>query len=373
MSKEIMVSGMRPTGRLHLGNYHGALKNWVELQDKYNSLFFVADLHALTTAYDRTENIVDNSRNMVIDWLTAGLSPEKCTIFIQSKVHEVSELNLLLGMITPLGWLLRNPTYKEQLMEVFKKKYAGQEDIRISEEKSVHKDETGVVTASRKVTLAGKMGELDEDELSELSSFGFLGYPVLMGTDILIHKAAAVPVGQDQVPHLEITRHLARKFNEIYGSDVLLEPRALLTKTSKVIGLDGRKMSKSYGNTIDLGEDLDSVRKKIMSMYTDPNKKRLTDPGDPDGCVVFAFHKIYNPDYEKRCEECKAGALGCVACKKNLFEFMEPELREFNERRSVYAADPARIDDILNAGNKRASDSASAVLTDVKRVMRLLK
>ncbi|ACC98774.1 Tryptophanyl-tRNA synthetase [Elusimicrobium minutum Pei191] len=372
MSKEennIIVSGMRPTGRLHLGNYHGALKNWVDLQDKYKCYFFVADLHALTTAYDRTENIANNSYEMVIDWLTAGLDSKKCTLFIQSHIPQVSELNLLLGMITPVGWLLRNPSYKEQLTEIFKKKYAGQEaNIKIER---AEQREGGVVQLSQKVTLAGGLSELTEQELNELAVYGFLGYPVLMATDILIHKASMVPVGQDQVAHLEIARDIVRRFKDIYHSDILVEPKPLLTKVSRVPGLDGRKMSKSYNNTIELGEDVDAVRKKVMTMFTDPNKKRANDPGNPDGCVVFSFHKIYNPDYEKRCAECKAGALGCVQCKKDLFAFMEPEVKEFNEKRKIFSSDRAEIEKLLQGEAKEAMRSAQVTLDEVRKTMRL--
>ena len=277
--EKIVLSGMRPTGKLHLGNYHGALKNWVALQDKYNCFFFVADLHSLTTAYQHTENLAANSQDMLIDWLTAGLDPKKCTVFIQSDVPEISELNTLLGMITPLGWLLRNPTYKEQLQELFKQKYAGQLD-----EKS----------------LGEKLASIAGDE--EISCFGFLGYPVLMATDILIQQASFVPVGKDQTAHLEIARDLMRRFEQIYGEQVFTEPRPLYTSVARVPGIDGRKMSKSYNNAISLGEDLDSVRKKVMTMFTDPNKKKATDPANPDGCVVYAFHQIYNPNCAKRCE-----------------------------------------------------------------------
>ncbi|MDR0291402.1 MAG: tryptophan--tRNA ligase [Elusimicrobium sp.] len=362
MKKEIIVSGMRPTGRLHLGNYHGALKNWVALQDKYKCFFFVADLHALTTAYDRTENIADNCMEMVIDWLTAGIEPEKCTLFIQSHVPQVSELNLLLGMFTPLGWLLRNPSYKEQLVEFFKKKYAGSLPRR-SEEKACKEPADG--------SLTEKVAELTEAELSELSSFGFLGYPVLMATDILIHKALYVPVGQDQTAHLEITRDIARRFKDIYNAEIFVEPKPLFTSVPRVPGLDGRKMSKSYNNTIELGEDVETVRKKIMTMFTDPNKKKATDPGNPEGCVAYAFHKIYNPDFETRCKECRAGSLGCVVCKKQLFELMEPELKKFNERRKTFAADKAAVEKILNADADKARASAQDTLDEVKKAMRL--
>ena len=348
--KKIVLSGMRPTGKLHLGNYHGALKNWVTLQDKYNCYFFVADLHSLTTAYEQTENLAANSREMLIDWLTAGLDPQKCTIFIQSDVPEVSELNTLLGMITPLGWLLRNPTYKEQLQELFKQKYAGQLD-----EKS----------------LGEKLASISGDD--DISCFGFLGYPVLMATDILIQQASYVPVGQDQTAHLEIARDLMRRFEQIYGEQVFTEPQPLFTSVARVPGIDGRKMSKSYNNAIALGEDLDSVRKKIMTMFTDPNKKKATDPANPEGCVVYAFHKIYNPNCAKRCEECKAGALGCVACKKELFALMEPELTHFATRRKKIESDAARLTQIVTEGKERARANAAQTLAKVKKVMRIIK
>ena len=346
---KIVLSGMRPTGKLHLGNFHGALKNWVRLQDQYNCFFFVADLHSLTTAYQHTENLAANSQAMLIDWLTAGLDPEKCTIFIQSDVPEVSELNTLLGMITPLGWLLRNPTYKEQVQELLKQKYAGQLD-----EKS----------------LGEKLSSIAGDE--EISCFGFLGYPVLMATDILIQQASYVPVGQDQTAHLEIARDLARRFAEIYGEQVFTEPQPLYTAVARVPGIDGRKMSKSYNNAISLGENLDDVRKKLMAMFTDPDKKKATDPANPEGCVVFAFHRIYNPSAAKRCEECKAGALGCVACKKELFALMEPELTAFAKRRAEIENDKARLSQIVQAGKERARANAAQTLLKVKKVMRVI-
>jgi tryptophanyl-tRNA synthetase len=348
--KDNVVSGMRPTGRLHLGNYFGALKNFVALQESHKCFFFVADLHALTTAFDKTQTLASDSREMLIDWLAAGLNPGKCAMFMQSHVPEISELTVLLGMLTPLGWLLRNPTYKEQLNEIFQKRYAGQ----ISS------------TASQKMEM------LSERELSEIASFGFLGYPVLMATDILIHKARYVPVGRDQVAHLEISRDIARRFNDAYKTDILTEPEPLFTSVAKVPGLDGRKMSKSYGNAIYLGEPLENVRKKVMSMFTDPNKKRANDPANPEGCAAFAFHKIYNKDYAKRCEECKEGVLGCVTCKKQLFELMEPELKIFNERRETYAKDIACVDKILKEGAGAARQSAGATLKEVKRIMNLL-
>jgi len=358
-SKEIIVSGMRPTGRLHLGNYFGALKNWVDLQDKYRCYYFVADLHALTTAYDRADAIAQNSRDMVIDWLSAGLDASKCTIFVQSHVPEVAELNTLLGMITPLGGLLRAPTFKEQLEEIFEKKYAGQMDIR---------DEQGIPQ-----THAEKICKLAQQQLLELADFGFLGYPVLMATDILLQSGDYVPVGQDQVVHIEIARDIARRFNDVYKENALKEPKPLLTKIPKVPGLDNRKMSKSYGNTIELGDDVESVQKKVMSMFTDPNKKRATDPGNPEGCTVYAFHKIYNQNAAAVEAACKAGETGCVACKKQLFELMRPEIEKFSAARKVYAGDIAQVEKILKTGAQAARENAQPLLKKVKTLMKLLQ
>lgn len=347
MTKKIIVSGMRPTGVLHLGNYHGALKNWIELQKTHECFFFVADYHALTTAYDKTENLHANTRDMVKCWLAAGLNPDKCHIYLQSELPQIAEINLLLGMITPLGWLLRNPSYKEQLNEIFKEKYKGQLNKSASE----------------------KVGMLTEKELSELSSFGFLGYPVLMASDILIHDADLVPVGQDQLVHLELTRDIAKKFNSTFKTKVLTEPDAKLTKTPKLLGLDGRKMSKSYNNTIDLGEDLESAKKKIMRMFTDPKKVKKDDKGHPEDCAVYSLHKVYNECFEKRGGECKAGTIGCVDCKKHLFELMEKELTEFNKRKKSIT--DKMIDKVLKDGLEQAKKSADKVLDKVKRTMNL--
>lgn len=350
---EIIVSGMRPTGKLHLGNFHGALKNFVALQDKYTCFFFVADLHALTTAYKHTEDLASYSEQMLIDWLSAGVDPQKAHLFIQSDVPQISELNTLLGMITPLGWLLRNPIYKDQLNELLARKYAGQ------------------LQGNENTPLAERVkGLADED----ISVYGFLGYPVLMAVDILIHKAAFVPVGKDQTAHVEIARDLVRRFNEIYQvTDIFVEPKPLYTENAILPGLDGHKMSKSYNNTIDLGEDLDSVRKKVMAMFTDPAKKRATDPANPEGCTVFAFHKIYNPHYQTRCTECKAGALGCVACKKQLFELMQPQLSAFAQRRKVFENDRAQLKQIIKQGAEAARASAAQTLAQVKRAMKVIK
>lgn len=359
-NKKVVVSGMRPTGRLHLGNYWGALKNWVELQDKYRCWFFVADWHALTTGHDKSENIPESARLMVQDWLAAGLDPEKCVIFRQSDIAAHAELYLLLGMITPVSWLLRNPTFKEQLLELHKQKYKGQEDKMKSAE-----------GASKKLLEAHAGGDDDLAVHSELSTYGFLGYPVLQAADILLYKADYVPIGKDQLPHLELTREIARRFNHVFGASrgaaapVLKEPDALLTSSPLVPGMDGRKMSKSYGNTIELAEDPKSLEAKIKRMYTDPAKIRADDKGHPEGCVVFAFHRLYNPAWSAREAECKAGSIGCGACKKHLFELMNGSMEVFRIRRKAVEGDPAAVDRLLEAGKAKAGPVALSILAGV--------
>ena len=359
--KARLVSGMRPTGRLHLGNYWGALHNWIGLQDKYDCFFFIADWHALTTGHEDTSGLKANCREMLADWLAAGIEPDKCVIFRQSSVTEHAELSLLLGMFTPLGWLLRNPSYKEMLIELHKKRYAGQE-------KSGKQADGKLIK-----TLADAAGATEAElaALQEFSSLGFLAYPVLMATDIVIHQGAFVPVGQDQLVHLEITRDIVRRFAELYGPGVLREPKPLLSQVPKVPGLDGRKMSKSYGNTIELGEDDASAAAKVMRMFTDPKKLRANDKGDPDGCVVYSFHKIYNPEAAARAAECRAGSIGCVQCKKHLASLLLPKLAEFRARRAAYDQDPALLDKVLEAGNAKARESARATLERVRAAMRI--
>ncbi|HAM35526.1 MAG TPA: tryptophan--tRNA ligase [Elusimicrobia bacterium] len=353
--REVVVSGMRPTGRLHLGNYWGALKNWIALTRSYDCYFFVADWHMLTTGYSDTGSLQANVREMVLDWLAAGLDPAQCVIFKQSDVPEHAELALLLGMVTPLSWLENNPTWKEQLQELAKTKLskavAGEE----------HAAEEGG-GASR----------------YEIRTFGFLGYPVLQAADILLYRGERVPVGQDQLPHVELSREIARKFNSVYGH-VLPEPQPLLTRTPKVPGTDGRKMSKSYGNTLDIRETPESLKAKIMSMYTDPKKVRANDPGHPDpgpdnppGCVVYALHKLYTPGWEKIGEDCRAGRLGCVADKKNLIQSVERPFADFCRAREGYAASPGRIEEILAEGARKARPVAQATLQEVRRAMRVL-
>jgi tryptophanyl-tRNA synthetase len=367
--REVVVSGIRPTGRLHLGNYWGALKNWVSLCERYDCYFFVADWHMLTTGYSDTAALQDNVREMVIDWLTAGLDPKKCVIFKQSDVPEHAELALLLGMVTPLAWLENNPTWKEQLQELSKTK--------LSQE--VSRQERAARAGGEAVETLVEAAEAVESPSaqSELRTYGFLGYPVLQAADILIYKGARVPVGQDQLPHVELSREIARRFNGLYGS-VLVEPQPLLTQTAKVSGVDGRKMSKSYGNTIDIQESAASLQKKVMAMYTDPKKIRVDTPGHPDpgpenppGCAVYALHKLYTQGWEEIGAACRAGKLGCVADKKHLLQSLDGPFSEFRSARERYAAQPGLIDEILAEGARKARVAAQATLAEVRRAMRL--
>jgi tryptophanyl-tRNA synthetase len=327
MNNKRIVSGMRPTGKLHLGHYHGVLANWRKLQEEFECFFFAADWHSLTTEYENTTGIVENTYEMVLDWLAFGIDPQKSTIFVQSRVSQHAELNLILAMITPVSWLERNPTYKEM-----------------------------------------------QDNLSakDLSTFGFLGYPVLMASDIIVYKAARVPVGHDQLPHLEITREITRRFNYLYG-EVFPEPAALLTETPKVLGIDGRKMSKSYGNAIFLSETEEETRKKIMSMVTDVQRPRRTDPGEPDRCVAFTLHLLYTPEEERTriVKACRGAEIGCVDCKKILAENVVTELAPFREKRRELAAQPDLVDQVLAEGNRRASAEAARTMQEVRKAIKL--
>jgi tryptophanyl-tRNA synthetase len=396
MFVERVLSGMRPTGRLHLGHYHGVLANWVKLQHEYPCLFFVADWHALTTAYDEPGGIAQNAWDMVIDWLAAGVDPAQATIFIQSRVPEHAELHLLLSMMTPLGWLERVPTYKDQ------------------QEKLAHKD---------------------------LTTYGFLGYPLLQAADILIYRADKVPVGEDQVPHLEFAREIARRFNHLYGREpgfeekakeavkklggkraklyeelrtrfqekgdeaaleqahaileeaqslshgdrerlfgylegggkmILVEPDALLTAASRMPGLDGQKMSKSYGNTIALREDEESIRKKIRTMQTDPARVRRADPGDPDKCPVWQFHQIYSNDEVAWVRQgCTSAGIGCLECKQPVIEGVLKEQEPMRERARRYEEDPQLVRSIIADGCEKARKLAQETMRDVREAMGL--
>jgi tryptophanyl-tRNA synthetase len=397
MFTERVLSGMRPTGSLHLGHYHGVLKNWIKLQHEYECLFFVADWHALTTHYDTPGIIEQSVWDMVIDWLAAGVDPSRATLFIQSRVPEHAELHLLLSMMTPLGWLERMPTYKDQ------------------QEK-----------------LSGK----------DLSTYGFLGYPLLQAADILIYRANQVPVGEDQVPHIEFTRELARRFNHLYGREpgfeekaeaaikklggkraklyeelrtryqqegdeealesarallndqqnlslgdrerlfgylegggkmILAEPQALLTAASKMPGLDGQKMSKSYSNTISLREDEDSVAKKIRTMPTDPARVRRTDPGTPEKCPVWQFHLVYSEESRKEWVQqgCTSAGIGCLECKQPVIDAMLEEQKPMRERAQMYMDDPTLVRNIISDGCEKARELASETMRDVREAMGL--
>jgi tryptophanyl-tRNA synthetase len=397
MYAEKVLSGMRPTGRLHLGHYHGVLANWVKLQHEFPCLFFVADWHALTTAYDEPGTITENATEMVIDWLAAGVDPSQATIFIQSKVPEHAELHLLLSMMTPLGWLERVPTYKDQ------------------QEKLTHKD---------------------------LTTYGFLGYPLLQAADILIYRANQVPVGEDQVPHVEFTREIARRFNHLYGREpgfedkareavkklgskraklydelrtryqekgegealeqahallneaqslshgdrerlfgwlegtrkmILVEPDALLTEASRMPGLDGQKMSKSYGNTITLREDAATVTKKIRTMQTDPARVRRTDAGDPEKCPVWQFHVIYSNDEVKTWVQagCRSAGIGCLECKQPVIDAVLREQEPMRQRAQMYVEDPQLVKNIIADGCEKARKLAQDTMRDVREAIGL--
>ncbi len=397
MFADRVLSGMRPTGGLHLGHYHGVLKNWVKMQQEYECLFFVADWHALTTHYDTPQVIEQNVWDMVIDWLAAGVDPSQATLFIQSRVPEHAELHLLLSMITPLGWLERVPTYKDQ------------------QEKLSEKD---------------------------LSTYGFLGYPLLQSADILIYRATHVPVGEDQVPHIEFTREIARRFNHIYGREpgfeekaeaavkklggkkaklyaelrtrfqeqgdagalesakalldeqqnlslgdrerlfgylegsgkmILSEPDAMLTEASRMPGLDGQKMSKSYGNTISLREDEASVSKKIRTMPTDPARVRRTDPGNPDHCPVWQLHQVYSSEETRKWvwQGCTTAGIGCIECKQPVIDGVLAEQKPMRERAQQYLDDPTLVRNIIADGCEKARKLATETMRDVREAMGL--
>ncbi|MBD5641109.1 MAG: tryptophan--tRNA ligase [Desulfovibrio sp.] len=319
------VSGMRPTGPLHIGHYFGVLKNWIELQESYQAYFFVADFHALTSDYASPANIGHNTIEMVKDWIASGLDPARCVIFRQSRVSEHADLSLLLSMITPVSWLERNPTYKEQLQQITSK---------------------------------------------DLGNAGFLCYPVLMAADILLYLPAGVPVGEDQLPHLELTREIARRFNYLYG-EFFPEPKAMLTAAAKCPGLDGRKMSKSYGNGIFLSENLTELGRKIRGMYTDPARLRKSDPGNPDECNLFPYHLLLSSQEQR--EEIRAGCVqatfGCVDCKKIFLANLENFLRPLQERRS--GLKDGDILAILKQGDAAAAEFASGTMAVVRQKMGL--
>ncbi|MDP8255948.1 MAG: tryptophan--tRNA ligase [Candidatus Alcyoniella australis] len=327
MSKQRILSGMRPSGKLHLGHLHGALANWISLQDDYECFYFSADWHALTSEYADTSAIENNTVEMITDWIAAGIDPERCTLFIQSRVREHAELFLLFSMITPLGWAERCPTYKEQQEQV-----------------------------------SGR----------DLSTYGFLGYPILQAADILIYRAHKVPVGEDQRPHVEMTREIARRFNNFYG-DVFPEPGELLTQFPRVPGTDGRKMSKSYDNSLYLSDTPEQIDRKIRTMITDPARQRRKDPGDPDICPVYDLHRIYS-EHETlmwAAEGCRSAGIGCLQCKAPLIEKVNQGLDPIRTRRAELLADPSIVRGILERGNQRANQVAGDTMRVVRQAIKI--
>lgn len=325
--KKKILSGMRPTGKLHIGHLVGALDNWIKLQDEYECFFMVADWHALMSEYADPKNLKDNIIDNVIDWLACGMRPEKSVIFVQSQVKEHLELYLVFSVMTPLGWLERCPTYKEQLREITNR---------------------------------------------DLSTYGFLGYPVLQASDIALYKADAVPVGEDQLAHLELTREIIRRFNGLYKKDAFPEPKALLTKAGRLLGLDGRKMSKSYNNFIALSEEPSSLRAKVQNMFTDPLRVKRTDPGHPEKCNVHSYFAVFAPERKAEVDAlCRASKIGCTDCKKELAEVLLKFLAPIQEKRQDLYRDKGRVFDILEEGRKKAALVAEATIAQVKKLVNL--
>ncbi|MHB8926343.1 MAG: tryptophan--tRNA ligase [Bacillota bacterium] len=326
MPRARIMSGMRPTGRLHLGNYLGALENWVRLQDEYECFFSIVDWHALTTGYEDTSAIREDIREMAVDWLSAGLDPDRSTFYVQSRVKEVAELHLLLSMVTPVSWLERVPTYKDQLQQ-----------------------------------LAGK----------DINTYGFLGYPLLQTADIVIFKADFVPVGEDQLPHLELAREVVRRFNNFYGP-VFPEPQAQLNQVTMLPGIDGRKMSKSYGNDIGLAATAEEIKGRVDLMITDPARIRKSDPGHPEVCTVHSFHGAFSREELPQIEaDCRAGTIGCVQCKRNLAGRLQAAMAPLQERRRFYLENPGRVDEVLAAGSEKARRVAAATMHEVREAMKI--
>ncbi|MBN1849403.1 MAG: tryptophan--tRNA ligase [Deltaproteobacteria bacterium] len=326
--KKRILSGMRPTGKLHLGHLHGALTNWKRLQEEYECFYFIADWHALTSEYSNTGIIKDSIDDIIIDWVSVGLDPEISTFFIQSSIKEHAELHLIFSMITPLPWLERNPTYKEQLKELTQK---------------------------------------------DLYTYGFLGYPVLQAADILMYKANGVPVGEDQAPHVELTREIARRFNHIYQKEVFPLPDVLLAPTSKILGIDRRKMSKSYDNAIFLTDSDKEIKHKTSQMITDPQRARKTDPGNPDICNVFSFHEIYTPKETvmQINTDCRTAAIGCVDCKKIMSQNLCAALSPIREKRNALESDTDQVKDIIARGNQKAGRIAKMTMAEVREAVKI--
>ena len=323
--KKIVFSAMRPTGKLHLGHLVGALNNWLELQKKYDCIFGIVDWHALMGEYEQSKEIRENIIDMAIDWIACGIDPEESIVFVQSHVPEHLELQMIFACITPLGWLERNPTYKEQLREI---------------------------------------------KTRNLQTYGFLGYPVLQAADIMLYKANAVPIGEDQLPHIELTREIARRFNHIYKKNFFADCKAILTETPRLLGLDGRKMSKSYQNAINLSDSEDAIKKKTKNMFTDPMRIKLTDPGHPNKCNVYSYYEVFAPEKKMEvCEWCAKAQKGCTDCKMILADILIDYLTPIREKRFELEKDKGRIQDILDEGRKRAQKIAQRTIAEIKEVI----
>jgi len=323
--KKIVFSAMRPTGRLHLGHLVGALENWIKLQDEYQCLFGIVDWHALMGEYEHSEGIQENMVEMAIDWIACGLDPSKSIIFIQSQVPEHLELFMILSCMTPLGWLERNPTYKEQLREI---------------------------------------------KARDLQTYGFLGYPVLQAADILLYKANAVPIGEDQLPHIELTREIARRFNHLYKTELFPDCKAILTKTPRLLGVDNRKMSKSYDNAINLSDTPEVTKKKVQSMFTDPKRLKLSDPGHPEVCNVYSYYEVFAPNRKKEVYDwCTGAQKGCTDCKKILADLILEQLVPIQEKRQTLVKSKNRVLEILDAGSKHARALAQKTMAEVKEAL----
>jgi tryptophanyl-tRNA synthetase len=384
---------MRPTGKLHLGHYFGVIKNWLKLQDSNECFFFVADWHALTNKYKETSDLKQNIYDLVIDWLSCGINPEKSTIFVQSGVKEHSELALLFGMITPKSWLELNPSYKDlkfNLIFQYIRDFLFGKNIKIDQDKLheivykafYHKKDIDYEGLTKDLTdLKIKQEIVNEivhnikegDIGKDIDTFGFFGYPILMAADILIYNADAVPVGEDQLPHIEITREIARRFNNLY-SPIFKEPQALLTESSKLLGIDGRKMSKSYNNTIALSEPRETLEKKVLSMKTDPQRLKKTDPGRPEICNVFSYHKYFTDlqEVDKIQTKCRNAEIGCVECKRILFENIDKFLSPIREKRKEYEENIGYIEKIIITGTQKAKEAAKENMENVRNAMGLI-
>jgi tryptophanyl-tRNA synthetase len=387
---------MRSTGKLHLGHYFGVIKNWIELQRDHETYYMIADWHALTTSYKNAGQIKENIEQVMIDWIALGLDPNKSVLFIQSHVKEELELFLIFSMITPKSWLEWNPTYKDMKYNLLKiadlelsfkggirdmvKEFLAKLPYKVEDFEAL--EENLLDTISEAFVRAVFDGILEPEVLSKLNvsrrdfydtdTYGFLGYPVLQAVDILIYKAEAVPVGEDQLPHIELTREIARRFTQLYG-EVFPEPKALLTETPRLLGTDGRKMSKSYNNAIYFADSKEEVQQKVMKFFTDPQKLRKGDPGRPHLCPVFFYHKIFtSPEQTKQIEaDCKSGALGCVDCKRLMFEGLNAFLEPIREKRAQVESSLKELKDIFLEGSERARQTARQTLEEVREKMRL--